>query len=92
MPFYPHGYHKIDKKGRPIYIERQGMLNVDKVFEITTEERLVKHYIHSYETLLKLRFPSCSAVAGQRIEQGLTVLDLHGGSTKILSKKVYGMI
>ena len=92
MEVYPHGYHKTDKKGRPIYIERQGQLKVDDVFKITTEERLVKHYIKSYELLLKLRFPACSAVAGQRIEQGLTVLDLHGGSTKILSKKVYGMI
>jgi len=45
MEVYPHGYHKIDKLGRPIYIERGGMLKVDKVFEISTEERLVKHFI-----------------------------------------------
>jgi hypothetical protein len=45
MEVYPHGYHKIDKLGRPIYIERAGMLKVDKVFEISTEERLVKHFI-----------------------------------------------
>jgi hypothetical protein len=42
--------------------------------------------------LLKLRFPACSAVAGTRIEQGLTILDLTGGSMKILSKKVYALI
>ncbi len=89
---YPHNYHKIDKKGRPIYIERQGMLQIDEVFKLTTEERLLKHYIQSYEVLMKLRFPACSAVAGTRIEQGLTVLDLHGGSMKILSKKVYALI
>ena len=92
MDVYPHNYHKIDKKGRPIYIERQGVLKIDEVFKITTEERLVKHYIQSYEILLKLRFPACSAVANQRIEQGLTILDLTGGSMKILSKKVYALI
>lgn len=41
---------------------------------------------------MKLRFPACSAIAGQRIEQGLTILDLHGGALKILSKKVYALI
>ena len=62
------------------------------MFQITSEDRLLRHYIQSYEVLLKLRFPSCSAVAGHRIEQGLSILDLHGGTTKMLSKKVYSLI
>ena len=74
MEFYPHGYHNVDKKGRPIYIECQGRLNIDKMFQITSEDRLLRHYIQSYEVLLKLR------------------LDLHGGTTKMLSKKVYSLI
>jgi hypothetical protein len=75
-----------------VYIERLGKLKIDKVLELTTDERLMKHYIVSYEVLMKLRFPACSAIAGQRIEQGLNILDLNGGSMKILSKKVYGLI
>jgi hypothetical protein len=67
-------------------------LKIDEVFKITNDERLVKHYIQSYEILMRLRFPACSAVAGTRIEQGLTILDLNGGSMKILSKKVYALI
>lgn len=89
---YPHFYHKTDKFGRPVYIERLGQLKIDKVLEATTEERLMKHYIISYELLMKLRFPACSAIAGTRIEQGLNILDLNGGSMKILSKKVYALI
>lgn len=42
---YPHGYHKTDKEGRPIYIERIGMLKIDEVFKVTEEERLLKYYI-----------------------------------------------
>lgn len=42
---YPHGYHKTDKQGRPIYIERLGLLNVPRTFEISSPERMVRHYI-----------------------------------------------
>jgi hypothetical protein len=68
LKVYPHNYHKIDKLGRPIYIDRNGQLKIDELFKITTEERVVKHYIQSYELLVKLRFPACSAIAGKKIE------------------------
>ena len=67
-------------------------MKIDELFKISTDERLVKHYIQSYEVLVKLRFPVCSVVAGKKIEQGLNIMDLKDGSMKILSKKVYGLI
>ena len=43
--FFPHGYCGTDKNGRSIYIERIGKLQMDKLFEITTEERMTRYYI-----------------------------------------------
>jgi hypothetical protein len=59
---------------------------------VTTEERVVKHFIQSYEVLLRLRFPACSDIAGHRIEQGLNILDLTGWSMKTLTRKVYSLL
>ena len=42
---YPHGYHGVDIHGRPVYIERFGILDVPKLFEVTTEERICRHYV-----------------------------------------------
>lgn len=58
---YPHGYHKVDKQGRPIYIERIGLLNMTELFKVTTEERIVRHYIKEYERLMIHKFPACTA-------------------------------
>lgn len=79
---YPHGYHKTDKLGRPIYIERVGYLNVDEIFKSTTPERLLDYYALSYETLLTRIFDACTEFhrkntgEDKRISQTLTILDM----------------
>ena len=88
---YPHGYHGVDNQGRPIYIERFGILNVPRLFEVTSEERIVRHYVQEYEILMKLRFPSCSAVKGTPITQGLTIMDMTGGSVSTANSHTYGL-
>lgn len=62
------------------------------VFGISTPERMVRHYIQAYEILMKLKFPACSAAAGKKVEQGLSVLDLTHGSITTVNKQVYGLI
>ncbi|KRW99487.1 CRAL-TRIO domain [Pseudocohnilembus persalinus] len=89
---YPHGYHKTDKQGRPVYIERVGSLNLKNLFEQTTEERLIKYYIQSYEILLQRIFPACSVLKGEKVDQTVTILDLKGASMKMMSKTVYNFI
>ena len=84
---YPHGYHKTDKQGRPIYIELLSKVNIPELFKLTTEERFMKYYIKEYERLMKYRFPSCSQKADRIIEQSLTILDVEGlGITSLTGK------
>ncbi len=42
---YPHGYYKVDKYGRPVYMERLGLVDLDNLLSITNEERLKKYLI-----------------------------------------------
>ena len=86
--YYPHGYHKTDKKGRPIYIEIIGDINVKELFTITTEERMMKYYVKEYERVMKYRFPACSRATGFLIEQSLTIIDMKGEAMKFMFGKV----
>jgi len=83
---YPKFYHNVDRLGRPIYIEQFGNLNVKKLFEATTEERLLNYVIHDYEYGLHQRFPSCSNAAGHHVETGLTIMDLKDAGLMQFSK------
>ena len=40
----PHGFYQHDKLGRPILIERLGLINPKELFKITTEERLIRYF------------------------------------------------
>ena len=75
---YPHGYHRTDKEGRPIYIELYDKTDVKALFQITTEEKMVKYYIKQYERQIKYIFPACSAVVKRPVEQSCTILDANG--------------
>ena len=82
---YPHGYHRTDKLGRPVYIELYDKTDVKALFKITTEENMVKYYIKQYERQMKYIFPACSAVVQKPIEQSCTILDANGiGITSIV--------
>jgi len=90
--YYIHGYFRTDKIGRPIYIERVGLLKIQNLFKVTSQERLVRYYTQSYERLLHEIFPACSKAAGVPIAQTVTILDLKGGSMSMMSKQVYDFI
>lgn len=76
--YYPHGYHGVDRSGRPVYIERLGKLEVERLLKVTTLDRLVKYQIQQYEKTLTIRFPACSAAANKHINRSLAILDVQG--------------
>ena len=76
--YYPHGYHRTDKIGRPVYIELYDKTDVKGLFKITTEEKMINYYIKQYERQMKYIFPACSAVVQRPVEQSCTILDANG--------------
>ena len=75
---YPHGYHRTDKLGRPVYIELYDKTDVNGLFKVTTDEKMIKYYIKQYERQIKYIFPACSAVVQKPVEQSCTILDANG--------------
>jgi len=78
--------------GRPLYIERIGTLDVNKLWTITTEERMMKEFACTFEVLFSLRYPSCSQVFGKRIETSTSVIDMTNGSIGSINSKVYSLL
>lgn len=62
--------------GRPIYIERLGLLDIKALYAITTQERQLKRLVFEYERFLIERLPACSKAVGHPVETSCTILDL----------------
>lgn len=75
--YYPQYYHKMDRDGRPIYIERLGKIDVGKLYAITTQERMLQRLVSEYEKFLGTRLPACSQASGHLVETSCTILDLN---------------
>ncbi|KAJ0240574.1 Phosphatidylinositol/phosphatidylcholine transfer protein SFH11 [Hirschfeldia incana] len=83
---YPHGFHKVDKSGRPIYIERLGMVDLNAFSKATTIERYVKYHIKEQEKTLSLRYPACSIASEKHVSSTTTILDVSGLGMSNFSK------
>ncbi|KAI0075418.1 hypothetical protein K474DRAFT_1599802 [Panus rudis PR-1116 ss-1] len=78
--YYPQYYHKMDKDGRPVYVEQLGRVDVNALYKITTQERLLQRLVYEYEKFLTQRLPACSKAIGHPVETSCTILDLKGVS------------
>jgi len=70
-------------------MEILGELDLEKVFKLTTEERLMRYFIKSYENLIKVIFPACCIASNKYIQQCFTILDLKLLTSKLLESKVF---
>lgn len=75
---YPNGYHGVDRHGRPLYIERLGMIDLKRLLEVTTIERYIKFHVSEQEKTLNVRYPACSLAAQRHIASTTTILDVNG--------------
>ena len=68
-------------------INKVNSSDLKELFKVTDDRRLILYYIQEYERVMHFRFPACSKLKGERVDQSFTILDVKGiGVTDLVGK------
>jgi len=75
--FVPHAFHGFDREGRPIYIEKVGLIDYPTAMTLLDDDDFMRHHLYQMEKQIA-RCAESSARLGKVVDNFCTIVDLTG--------------